>query len=75
MNDRSAPRGDHAGQEPAVEADGGKQVGVQLSRPVVLAEGCEAAGGRIGAAEVVDEDVDTAKAFQGLVGGGGCSLG
>lgn len=74
--DDGAPAGaDHAGEETAVEADGGEQVGVQLLRPVVLAQCREAPGGCLGVTEVVDEDVQPAHPLCHLADDGGRPLG
>ena len=75
MHDRAAARLDHARQEAAIEPDRGEQISVELSVPVVLAQGGEAAGRCGGASEVVDEDVDAAEAIECFGDGGGNTLG
>ncbi len=64
MNDDASSPLQHAGQQPAVEADGGEQVGVDGVLPILVAESQHAAARCGGAPDIVDENVHAAETIQ-----------
>jgi len=56
----------HAREQPAIEADGSEQVGVDGVLPVLVAERQHPAARRGGATDIVDEDVLRRRVDPGL---------
>ncbi len=74
MDDDARALRDHRRQQCPVEADGRHQIEVQLLRPLPIVENGKAAARRGGAAQHIDENIDTAKSLERGGGDDGAAL-
>src|SRR5258708_18848284 len=67
MNDDSGLAFDHAGKESTVQANGGEQVDLQDSLPVLVGEHLESAWSCFRSADIIHQDVESTPLLQNAI--------